>query len=137
MADLGSDFSIITDMDVNMTASSERLALGEAIARRWITQPGGLFYDLDYGGGLLSALSGSIPDENKLRYILEREALKDERIESADVSVVYTEATQTLIVKATLEDEDGPFDLTLTVSNMKSDGTRTTLPAVELFLEAA
>lgn len=113
--ELGFDFSCVQDLDPRLGQVSGQSALIEAIARRWLTTPGTLFYDRQYGGGLLAMLNASYPTENRLQYLLERQALEDERVQDAEVSVSFKEATGVLTIQGRITAADGPFDLTLSV----------------------
>lgn len=116
MADLGDDFSCVFDIDWNLTEVSGRLAVAQAVARRWITFPGTLFYDPTYGFGLELYLNEPAENLGGLSTALENEALKDERV--AACSCVVTADQGELSVRATLEDDDGPFTLVVTLPNV-------------------
>jgi hypothetical protein len=122
--DFGTDISCVTDLDPSLSVVSGRRLLAEAIARRWITVPGGLFYDAEYGGGLLLYLSGEMQSVDAIGAQLENEALKDERVLGAQVTVTF--GGETLRVRALLSDAQGPFPFTLLVSQL----------SVELLLES-
>jgi len=130
-ADLGTDLACVSDLSPTLATVSGRRALVEAVARRWTTVPGTLLADSEYGGGLSAALLASgVPDDLAAR--LERQALRDERVAGADVTVELNHLTGTLTVIGSLVDADGPFKLTLNVSDMTSSAEK---PAIELFLE--
>lgn len=114
--DLGTDISCIVDLDANLTVVSGRLALAQAVARRWLTVPGSLWYAPTYGAGLLTALSGSVQSVDEWSRRLESEALKDERLLECTAAVAF--ANEQLSVRGRLVDADGPFSLTLDVSNL-------------------
>ncbi len=113
---LGTDFSGVDDIDNNLTMVSGRKMLAQAIVRRWITDPGGLFYDPEYGAGLLNYLSDIVDDVGSIAALLSAEARKDERVEDCQVSVVWDAATETLSVDGRIETAVGPFSLTLKLS---------------------
>jgi hypothetical protein len=117
--DLGSDFACVMDLDPNLTVVSGRLALGQAVARRWLTIPGTLWYDRTYGAGLLAAINGAVQSTESWSSILETEALKDERVLECTVSVSF--ANETLTVLGRLVDAEGPFDLTVAVGALSID----------------
>lgn len=119
MADLGNDISCVFDVDSALTVVSGRVALAEAIARRWITPPGGLFYDPTYGAGLQTFLHGSMQSVETIGSILENEALKDDRLIGCTVEV-RLEGDE-LVVRARLEDGEGPFRFVLNVTDMTVD----------------
>ena len=111
---LGTDFGGVDDIDNNLTPVSGRLCLAQAIARRWITDPGELFYAPDYGAGLLRYVSGSTDNVSTLPARLENEARKDERVEDCKVSVDLV--NETLRVDGRIIDAVGPFNLVLILS---------------------
>lgn len=135
MAVHGSDFAGITDIDKNLSVTAGRFATAQAIARRWMTPRGTLFYDPNYGGGLLTFLNAPTTPTDQISHVLEAQALLDERILDATVDVTFESETGKLTIRGQLEEDDGPFALTLTASAMASDGTGTSFPAVELFVE--
>lgn len=111
---LGTDLSGVDDVDPNLTPVSGRLMLAQAIARRWITDPGELFYAPDYGAGLRRYLSGATDNVGALPALLENEARKDERVDDCKVAVSLVDETLTVIGR--IEDAQGPFSLTLSLS---------------------
>jgi hypothetical protein len=60
MADLGNDLACVFDLDPSVSEVSGRRALAEAIARRWLTPRGTLFYAPTYGAGLITYLHGEM-----------------------------------------------------------------------------
>lgn len=123
MADLGTDISAVFDIDPSLTMVSGRYALAEAVARRWITVPGGLFYDPTYGAGLLTFLHGAVQSPETIGTMLENEALKDERVATCNAEVTFE--GDELRVVARIADDIGPFRFVLNVSAL----------SVELLLE--
>ncbi len=111
---LGTDFSGTDDIDNNLTPVSGRLMLAQAVARRWLTEPGSLFYDPEYGYGLKRLLNASIDSTGAIAAGLSAEALKDERVETCVVDVVLE--GEDLAISGRLTDLTGPFTLTLTLS---------------------
>lgn len=111
---LGYDFAGIRDIDNNLTATSGPQCVAEAVCRRWITQPGGLFYNKDYGAGLLNYISGFDQNILGLPALLEYEAKKDERVEDCKVSTIR--AGEELKIAAALETAAGPFNFVLSLT---------------------
>jgi hypothetical protein len=111
---LGTDFDGVMDIDKNLTPVSGRRMLAQAVARRWLTEPGGLFYAPDYGYGLKRHLNASIDNPGSIAAGLRAEAMKDERVEDCQVDVTYQD--EELVIKGRLSDAVGPFDLTLRLS---------------------
>lgn len=116
MAELGSDFSCVFDLDENLTVVSGRYGLAQAAARRLLAQRGSLFYDLNYGGGLTTFIGGPVPRASDLERATVRELLEDERIEDAAVKVSLV--GEDLSTGVLLQDSDGPFNLTINVSGL-------------------
>lgn len=110
MADLGSDFSAVTDIDANWSRVAGRKAYVQAIARRYYTPRGGLFYAPEYGRSIVALLSAGITPSRE-RAALEAEALKDERTRSATVSFELIHTSLRVVID--LVDSDGPFRLVL------------------------
>lgn len=113
--DFGEDFSCTDDITPELASVNGYTALGQSVARRFITPPGGLFYDSDYGYdvlGLIDATVAAVPAGR-----IESEAMKDERVDGADATV--TIAGRTLSVPLTLYPDEGPaFPLTLAISDV-------------------
>lgn len=80
--DYGSDFSAVGDLDPYLTfldGDSEPQGLTEALARRFDTPRGGLFYDPSYGLALSQFLLDCV-DPSVAEQAIVAEALKDERV---------------------------------------------------------
>jgi hypothetical protein len=121
MAELGSDFASVEDVDANLTPVSGRVAYAQAIARRLIAPAGSLFYDTDYGFGLSGFLSAPIVGTTgKIEAGIERECFKDERTKDVDAEVTFDEAAKALTARVDLTDAEGPFALTLSVSELST-----------------
>jgi phage baseplate assembly protein W len=118
---LGSDIHAVTDLDGAFRVVSGRLAHAQAIARRLGTPRGDLERigdDPDYGTDLRAYVGADVGPRVvfEVQSAVEREALKDERTLSA--SAVATFAGDALMVALRLADADGPFSLTLAVSDV-------------------
>lgn len=90
----------------------------QAVARRLETPRGGLFYDEEYGTDL-RAYVNSNAGPLEIARAAELEAMKDERVLAADATVNRSGQSITVTMKLTLA--DGPFDLTLDVSDLTVD----------------
>lgn len=116
MADFGTDLSALPDLSFGLKSGRDNLA--EAIARRLITPLGGLFYDPSYGLDLRQYLNEAITDE--VRYEIETlvaaECEKDERVLSAEATLIDTDLLRTLQLVIALETAEGPFRLILAVN---------------------
>ncbi len=106
----GSDLAGATDLYPDLRMSSGRQALAEAILRRFQTQRGALWYAPDYGLGLTRFVNASMA-VSSIGSAVEREALKDERVNNA--SALVTRNGVDLSIELTIVDDEGPFTLTL------------------------
>lgn len=82
MNDYGSDFSAVDDVDPYLTfldGAGQPLALTQALARRFDTPRGGLFYDPSYGLALTQFLLDAMDPQVAEQAVI-GEALKDERV---------------------------------------------------------
>lgn len=111
---LGWDFSCVDDVDQDLAPVSGRLCVAQAVARRWITNRGELFYDPEYGAGLRNYISGNTQNIGTLAGRLEDEARKDERVDDCKCSVDVV--GETLTVRGVLVAASGPFALVLSLS---------------------
>lgn len=116
MADLGSDFSGVLDLGPSLGSVSGRRALAEAIARRWTTPHGSLFYDFDYGHDVRQYVNAPPPASGVIESQLSAEAFKDERVRDCDVSV--ERVGEALTIRGIITDDSGPSGLTLNVSQL-------------------
>lgn len=121
MSDLGSDVSCVEDLDGAFRSVSGRLALAQAIARRLFTRNGDLALigdDPDYGSDLRELVGEDVDDRAAFEIAAraEKEALKDERVRTA--SATATLAGTSLLLSLALSDADGPFRLTLAVTDV-------------------
>jgi hypothetical protein len=123
VADDGIDIGGIEDIDVSMNVVFGKISIGQSIARRWMTPPGGLFYDLTYGAGILGSINATVPNEQKIAYLLQREALKDERVDNIDVVVSFNQLTGNLDILGKVLAVDGnSLDVDLQL-NLLGSGT--------------
>lgn len=120
MADLGTDFSGVIDLDARLSTVSGREALAQACARRLRTAPGRLFYDLGYGIDLAAGVGRAVKSTAMLEARAEQELLKDERVENASVSMSLDQQTGVLTTTITLTDSAGPFTFVLPVGSVTS-----------------
>ena len=124
MADLGSDFSCVTDLDANMSVVDGRVCLAQALARRLDTPKGGLFYDPSCGYALIERI-GAITTAFTVQQQIQNELLQDERVEELTATVTLVEqgdegaaeediGNMTIVIEA--DDGDGPFDFVIDAS---------------------
>jgi len=117
MADsLGSDFSCVTDLDVNLAVVSGRTALAQALCRRLMTRRAGLWYAPNYGTDLRQFLNTAPVQTSIVEQAAENECLKDERVEDISATAEHLEARQTIQLKLRITEAGGTFDLTVLVS---------------------
>jgi len=122
--DLGADISTYPDLDPAYTLITGPRVVAEAVARRWVTPRGGLFYDLNYGYDLRQFLNAVITPglASTIAVQCELEALKDERVLQAAVTVKQSAGQlATLTVNCLLTLATGPFQFVLTVGQALSD----------------
>ena len=114
--EFGDDFAGVLDIGGTLAIVSGRRALAEALLCRLTTPHGSLFYDFEYGLDLRQFLSAPAPEPGLLEMQVRVECEKDERVESVDVEVTFL--AETLTVRLTVTDADGPFNLTIAVSQL-------------------
>lgn len=112
----GNDFAGATDLDAALRQSTGRQAVAECVARRLQTSRGALWYDANFGTNLTILVNGTVRTET-IAHMVQAEATKDERVEDASAAVTTT--ADGFSVALTLFDADGPFDLTLNVSELR------------------
>lgn len=117
MADLGSDFSGILDVDPALTVVSGTRCLAEALARRLTTPAGRLLGDPDYGHDIRQYINAAIINTTRIELAIENECLKDERVEGIEASVTFDKLTQTLTAEILVTVSDDEFAFTLNVTD--------------------
>jgi len=125
VADLGSDFYCIDDLDPNLSVVEDRVCLAHAAVRHVSTPSFGLFYDGNYGYDIREELGKPQGPANRISaHRIETEILKDERVnnvaatvEFVDVATAPDEANDELTMDIWLQDDDGPFELVAAVSD--------------------
>ena len=124
MADLGSDFYCVSDLDPSMRVVSGREGLAQALARRLGSPPESLFYDRPYVFDLEELLRGA-HTPFAIQQKVQNEMLADERVQEVRTEVTQKQAGDEgisadqigsfeVLVEAT--DSDGPFKFTIDVS---------------------
>lgn len=120
-AEIGTDLSCTWDLDPRCAVVTGRRLLAEAVFRRLITPRGMLIDDPEYGTDITNMINDDMtPTEiEALRAAIVHECGKDERVESATVAIAAPPSgTGRYTITITLEDADGPFDLTLSVNDV-------------------
>lgn len=118
MADLGTDFSGVDDLDANLSSTGGRRGLAEALAARLSSKL--LWYDRDYGYDIRDSVGASLPF-SVLESRITQQCFRDERVRnaSADASIVErTDGSVALSIDIALTDDDGPFEFTLLVDTL-------------------
>lgn len=115
MTDFGTD--ITEELTWRPVSGLENLA--RAIARRYITPRGALWYAPGYGLDLRRYLNEAMTPEllEEMRILVEQEAEKDPRVRFAEASVA-PEPDHRVRVALRLETDQGPFDLILSVDRV-------------------
>lgn len=115
---IGTDISAIPDLDPSFTLRSGKEVLGEALVRRLTTARGSLAYAPNYGIDIRDYLNRAFDNRllARLRSYMEAELRRDERVAEVSVTLSYTAATQTIAASIEVVSAEGPFRLTLGVS---------------------
>ncbi len=119
MTDFGTTLSCVDDISPEARMVSGFRVVGEAVARRWLTPRGRLIGYPNYGFDLTQFVNADVTarDLPAIKAGAAAEALKDERVTSADVSVSLA-VDGILSVSAVLGTALGPFTLVLAVSDV-------------------
>jgi hypothetical protein len=121
---LGEDLGMIVGADgaLDLDPTSRRVsgarAVAFAVARRYVTRPGQLFWAPHYGKRLADLLNAGLTARELGRHQAETaaEALKDERVLAATARLELDAATGKLRARVDGETADGPFRLVLAAS---------------------
>ena len=118
-ADYGNDIGFSLDLDPLFLLASGPVIVAQALARRFETPRGSLFYDPEYGMDLREFLNESLADSDLLviQTAVAAEARRDERVNSCSATVTLDRLSQTLTVKLALVLSTGPFTLVMTVDS--------------------
>lgn len=110
------------DISTDFQVVSGRTALAQALLRRWTTDRGQLIDDPNYGDNLENYINDdmSIADIAKAQQAAVNEALKDERVVDC-TSIASFDDSGVLTLEFTITDGDGPFSLTLAVTDVTVD----------------
>jgi hypothetical protein len=108
------------DLDDRLSLTSGRALLSEDLRARIEESPGNLYYDAEYGAGLIDLINEAITDDDlpRIESRVVTQCLLDERIQSATAKATWTPATRSLHLAISLEDADGPFDLVLSIDSL-------------------
>lgn len=118
----GTDVSTFPDLDPQFRLITGQRVVAEAVARRWLTPRGSVSYDETYGEDVRAYLNAPVdgPRLRALEAALQAQAVTDERVQSAVVSLVATGTAAALRLRVTgrLVTAAGPFTLVLTVGQL-------------------
>lgn len=118
MIDGGTDLTVFPDLSFNQTVTGRRNR-AEALARRLMTPPGGLFYSDDYGLDIREYLNDDAPGYvwQERGRLINYQCERDPYITNCDATITPpTPRTDTFTVALLLEDETGSaFSLELSV----------------------
>lgn len=113
------DLWCLDDTMSDFRTVSGRVALAQALVRRWITERGELLDDPSYGTDLTDFLNSDLDRRELGQFvsIATAEALKDERVLAISGSA---ELTDTGVLNATfiVTDAAGPFELTIGIDDV-------------------
>jgi phage baseplate assembly protein W len=118
--DYGWDILTFPDLDVSFTPVNSARILSEALAKRFSTPTGKLFFHPDYGLDLREYLNSPMTDTLLIRIksAVEIQAIQDERIFEALSTVSYDAASSTLLVQVDATSAFGPFSMVLAVTSV-------------------
>lgn len=117
MADLGFDIAGVGSLDSNLSFVSGRTCLIQNLARRFSTEKGSIPDAPTYGFPIVK-LIGDAFVASRVARLAEDQLLGDERVTDADVTATYDAATKTATLVCRVEDSAGPFEFTVTVSDI-------------------
>ena len=129
-SDYGSDIALgVGSAPRNWGLVSDALNVLNALARRYRTTRGTLFYDLEYGYALTDLVGSDLSDAqiDQAENDIAAEAEKDARILSADADVVPN-SNGTFLVTVTVTLKEGTFALVLSVSALTVEVVRIDQP---------
>jgi hypothetical protein len=111
------------DLDPYFRSISSARVVAEAVARRWLTPTGALFYDPAFGIDVRELLGAALTPERvfALRTRLAQQAEEDDRVDAAEVDVQLDRASGRLVIRASLQTAVGPFALVLAIDQLRVD----------------
>jgi hypothetical protein len=131
MADYGTDVSTfvindegVNDLDPFFREISGLRVIAEAVARRWTSEKGSMFWDPDAGENVRNYLNAKFDPSNivDLQASLAHEAEKDERVANCAVLVTYEQAIKRLRIRGRITPSDGPvFEFVMPVDSVTGE----------------
>jgi hypothetical protein len=121
--DYGTTISVVDDLPLRWTRISGQRVVAEAVARRWGTERGSLPYARDYGTDARGIVGDTltVAEIASWQTALEREAEKDERVESASVTVTYDRGAAKVRIVGQITTADGEFEMVMSVSDSSAE----------------
>lgn len=116
--DYGNDTECTTDLTFSRTEVTGEAMMAQAMLRRFTTPRGALIQSPDYGYDLRQFLKASTPPASVINGNVENEALKDERVSDVAAETNFNDATGVLEITITGDGAEGPFDLTIGISDV-------------------
>lgn len=118
--DFGVDIDCASDIGATLSVASGYRNLGNALARRYMTPRGDLFYDQDYGLDLREWINEGLTDSgiSELVDLIEAEARKDDRVLDLSADVTFDRSTSKLTVAMDIETAEGPYRMILGVDEV-------------------
>lgn len=110
---LGSDISGVEDLDAALSEVSGRLALAQAILRRFKTPVGTLPEDPTYGFALVEIIGTTVSTLRIEQGVL-AQVYAEEEVDQASASVTYSLGSEAVAIEIRVRDGEGPFELTVT-----------------------
>lgn len=134
MADFGKSILGILDIDADLSFGDGNLALAHDLCRALVTEPGGLLDSPEYGYGLQLLLSSPV-DALSVQRKVAAQCLQvgGDRLTDVAVTVDQDLQGQTITVAIAVTTADGPFSLTLTLSQLSVE---VLLPNGDTFTQA-
>lgn len=114
----GTDFAGTDDIDPAWREVGGRLATAQALARALQTTPGSFPDFPTYGFDILSAI-GTTQRDSQLVQGIQSQAGQIETIEAVNVTLNRTNQDADLSIQITIFDADGPFSLTVNISDLE------------------
>jgi hypothetical protein len=119
LADLGKSILGILDVDADLSFGDGDLALIHDLARRLVTEPGGLLDDPEYGYALQILLSSPV-DAPSIQRRCGSQLLQDERVaDPININVAQDLAKQSLTIEIAVTKRDDGTALTFTLEFSK------------------
>jgi hypothetical protein len=120
----GSDTDCVTDIPlIDVQVTTPQKIIGQRIARRLMTPRGALGLigdDADFGWDVRQLFNGKISPTfiATAESQIAAECVKDEQVGGADVDLNFTQSNSVMAIDINLTTAEGPFSLTLTVSQL-------------------